>query len=234
MKILNLNLWNYNNFESRKPQIIKFIKKHDPDIIVFQEVRDDIRFNKKGNNQAKQLKKELKYPHYAFYQIADKQKGWPKKYKKYCVEGTAILSKYPFLKVERRKLKQQKEDKYPRGNLYVRIKAEKIIDVVVVHFSNTDLFSLLHLLETLKWINSKKITPIIVGDFNIRYPDWLHDLTEEGYLSSAKYKKYISYPLANYTLDYILIPKKFKFKSFSCLGKNLSDHRALVADIKIK
>ena len=55
VKVLNLNLWNYNNFEERKPKIIAFIKKHNPDIIVFQEVRDDLQFNKKGNNQAKQL-----------------------------------------------------------------------------------------------------------------------------------------------------------------------------------
>jgi endonuclease/exonuclease/phosphatase family metal-dependent hydrolase len=48
-----------------------------------------------------------------------------------------------------------------------------------------------------------------------------------------KYKRYLSYPPANYTLDYILIPKKFKFKSFDCLGENLSDHKALVAEIKI-
>ncbi len=232
MKILNLNLWNYNNFESRKPKIIEFIKKHDPDIIAFQEVMDDIRFNKKKNNQAKQLNRALNYPYYEFYQIVDKLKERPEKYKNYCMEGIAILSKYPILKVEKKRLKKQKGDRYTRGNLYVRIKAEKIVDIVVVHFSNNDLFSLLHLLETLRWIKSKKITPIIMGDFNIRHPDWLHNLTEDDYLSSIKYKKYMSYLPADYTLDYILIPKKFKFKSFDCLGKNLSDHKALIANIK--
>jgi endonuclease/exonuclease/phosphatase family metal-dependent hydrolase len=194
-------------------------------------VRDDIRFNKKKDNQAKQLNRELNYPYYEFYPVTDKQKERPKKYKNYCIEGIAILSKYFILKVEKKKLKKQDEDKYNRGNLYVQVKAEKAVDIVVVHFSNTDLFSLLHLIETLRWIKSKKITPIIVGDFNIRHPDWLHDLTENDYLSSMRYKKYFSYPPANYTLDYILIPKKLKFKSFDCLGENLSDHKALIANI---
>src|SRR3989344_9682137 len=106
MKILNLNLWNYNNFDSRKSKIIKFIKKNNPDLVTLQEVRDDIKFNKKGNNQAKQLNRELNYPYYEFYPVTDKRKERPKKYKNYCIEGIAILSKFPILKVERKKLKK--------------------------------------------------------------------------------------------------------------------------------
>jgi len=234
VKILNPNLFNYNNFEKRKPKIIKFIKKHDPDIIVLQEVRDTIEFNEKGNNQAKQLNKELQYPHLIFYPITDKRKERPEKYKKFCIEGTAVLSKFEILKVEKRKLKKQKEDRYTCGNLHLKIKAERIIDLIAVHFSNTDLFSLLHLIETLKYSRKKKINSIIVGDFNIRHPEYLSDLIEGEYSSSYNYKKYLSYPPANYTLDYIVIPKKFKFKSLKCLGKNLSDHKALIAEIKLK
>jgi len=233
VKILNLNLWNYNNFEHRRPKIIKFIKKQNPDVIVLQEVRDDPQFNKKGDNQAKQLNRELGYPHLVFYPVTDKHKERPEKYKTYCMEGIAILSRFPILKIEKRKLKKHEEDIYTCGNLYVRIKAQKIFDLIAVHFSNRDLFSLLHLIETLKYIKKKKIRPMIVGDFNIRHPDYLHDLTEENYKSSMQYKRYLSYPPANYTLDYILIPKNFKFKSFHCLGNGLSDHKALVADIKL-
>ena len=101
MKILNLNIWNYNNFDIRKPKIIRFIKKQNPDIITLQEVRDDVQFNKKGDNQVKQLNRELNYPYYEFYPVSDKQKERPEKYKKYCVEGTAVLSKYPIIKVEK-------------------------------------------------------------------------------------------------------------------------------------
>lgn len=234
LKILNLNIWNYTNFQERKPKIINFIKKNNPDVIVLQEVRDDIQFNKKGDNQAKQLNKELNYPEYAFYPVADKQKERPEKYKNYCIEGTAILSKFPIVKTEKIKLKKHPEDRYSSGNLYVQIKTErKVVDILGVHFSNSDLFSLLHLIETLKWINNRKIKPIIVGDFNMWHNDWLNDLTEENYTSSMKFKEYISYPLRKWTLDYILIPKNFKFKSFECVEEELSDHRALTAEINI-
>lgn len=233
VKILNLNLWNYNHFGDRKPKILNFIRKNNPEIVAFQEVRDDTGFNKKGDNQAKQLNKELKFPYYAFYPTTNKQKERPEKYKNYCIEGTAVLSKYPILKFEGIKLKKQKEDRYNCGNLYVKIKAKKIIDLIVVHFSNSDLFSLLHLIETLKWVSGKKIKPIILGDFNMRHSEWLHDLIEGDYTSSLKYKKYLSYPPDKWTLDYILIPKKFKFKSFECSEEELSDHRALIAEISL-
>jgi endonuclease/exonuclease/phosphatase family metal-dependent hydrolase len=233
VKVLNLNLFNYNNFEKRKQKIIAFIKKHNPDIVVLQEVRDDLQFNKKGNNQAKQLNEKLDYPHIVFYPVTDKRKERPKKYKLRCIEGIAVLSKFPIIKTEKKKLQKHKDDRYYCGNLYFRVKAEKEIDFIAVHFSNSNYFSLLHLLETLRYINKRKIKPIIIGDFNFIDSYVLHDLTEKEYKSSLKFKRYISYPLAKYTLDYILIPKKYKFKTFKCGGTNLSDHKALIAEISV-
>ncbi|GAX62623.1 endonuclease/exonuclease/phosphatase [Candidatus Scalindua japonica] len=58
-KIFDLNLWNYNNFEERKSHIIEAIMQYDPDIITFQEVRDDLRFNSIGHNHARQLNTKL-------------------------------------------------------------------------------------------------------------------------------------------------------------------------------
>lgn len=234
LKILNLNLWNYNNWEERRPKIIQTIKEHNPDVIVLQEVRDDLQFNKKGNNQLEQLNKELKYPYKEFYAVTDKQKERPEKYDHYCVEGTAILSKFPLSKIEKIKLRKHPDDRYTCGNLHVQINGKKKLDLIAVHFSNSDLFSLLHLIETLSWIRKKKNTPIIVGDFNMWHTDWLNDLTDQDYISSMSYKKYVSYPQNNnWTLDYILIPKKFKFKSLECLKENISDHKALVTEVEV-
>ncbi len=233
VKVLNVNIWNYNNFEQRKPKIINFIRKHNPDIIVFQEVRDDLQFNKKGNNQAKQLNEELGYPHLVFYPVTDKMIERPEKYKLPCTEGTAILSRFPIIKKEENKLQKHKEDRYFCGNLYFRVKAEKEIDFVAVHFSPNELFSLLHLIETLKYIREKKIRPIIIGDFNIINFKVLHDLIFNEYQSSLQYKKYISYPKGKFTLDYVVIPKEYKFKTFKCEGTDISDHRALIAEIII-
>ena len=235
IKLLSLNIYNYHDWNERKPKIVDFIRKHNPDIISFQEVRDDAQFNKKGDNQAKQLNNELNYPYYSFFTTTDKKKEHPERYALDCTEGTAILSKFPILKAEKVKLKKNSEDIHNCGNLHVKIKANnKIIEVIAVHFSNKDLFSLLHLIETLKYTKEKKIKPIIMGDFNVKFPDWLHDLTEDSFKSSFKYKKYISLPSENITLDYIIIPKKFNFKSVKCEGEGISDHKALIAEIEIK
>jgi endonuclease/exonuclease/phosphatase family metal-dependent hydrolase len=233
VKILNLNIWNYTNFEERKPKIIKFIKKHDPDIVVLQEVRDDAKFNKKGDHQAKQLNAELNFPYTSYYSVTDKRKERPEKYDQFCIEGSAVLSKFKILNVEKKKLAKHPEDRYTCGNLHLRVKAEKVLDLIVVHFSNRDLFSLLHLIETMKYTREKKIRPIIVGDFNIKHPEYLSQMIYGDYTSSYDYKKYLSYPPANYTLDYVVIPKEFKFKSLKCLGKGLSDHMALLAEVKL-
>ncbi|MDP7521004.1 MAG: endonuclease/exonuclease/phosphatase family protein [Candidatus Pacearchaeota archaeon] len=235
IKILNLNIWNYTNWDKRKPKIAKFIKKYNPDVVFFQEIRDDTKFNKKGDNQAKQLNRELNYPSYVFYSQTDKRKERPGKYKRFCIEGTAILSKFPIIKTEKEMLTKHKNDKYNCGNLFARLRVKnKFVDIINVHFSNSEYFSLLHLLETLKQVEKKKIKPIIAGDFNMHEYKVLHDLTKEDYESSMNYKKYMSYPLRKWTLDYILIPKKYKFKSFECAGKDISDHKSLIAEVEIK
>ena len=235
IKILNLNIYNYNTWKERKSKIVKFIQKHNPDLVVLQEIRDDVRFNKKGDNQAKQLNRELNYPYYSFYSITDKRKERPEQYNKYCREGIAILSKFPIVKIKKRMLKKHHADRYSCGNLYIQLKVRnKKVDLLGVHFSNSELTSLLHLIETLKYLKKDKINPIIVGDFNMFDFRLLRDLTEENWFSSRDYKKYTSYPPRRWTLDYILIPKKYKFNSFECSGKGLSDHRALIAEVNLK
>lgn len=232
IRILSLNLWNYNHWNKRKPNIVRFINKENPDIIFFQEVRDDTEFNKKGNNQAKQLNKMLGYPSYAFYSVTNKRKENPEKYKHYCREGIAILSKFPIIKTERTELKKHPDDRHICGNLHVRMNVGKIIDLICVHFSNNDLFSKLHLIETMKQIRKKNIHPILAGDFNMWRTDWLTKLTGTKYTNSFLYKKYISYPARKWALDYVVIPKEYRFTSFKCAG-SLSDHKALVAEIQI-
>jgi len=234
VKILSFNLWNYENYNERKPKIIGFIKKQDPDLVVFQEIRDDALYNKKGENQLKNLNRELGYPHELFYPVTDKRKERPEKYRCRCIEGTGVLSKYPLKKIETKKLEKQPEDRYTCGNIHVRVQiGKKAVDLVAVHFSNSDLYSLLHLIETMSWVRKKKITPIIAGDFNMRHPKWLGEITGEEYKNSYQYKKYISYPRAKFTLDYIVIPKKYFFKKVECKHLNLSDHKPLLAEVKL-
>lgn len=231
MKILNLNLWNYNDFDERKSKIIKFIQKHNPDIVTFQEVRDDLRFNTKGNNQAKQLNKILGFKHFIFRKTMDVNKVNNTPNNPNCFEGVAILSNIPILKIKKKKLIQHHDDKFTRGILSVKIKNSKLKDIFVVHYSPNDLFSKLHLQETLDYAKKLNINPLIIGDFNVRYPKIIYDLIDKNYACSRQIKRYVSYPPARYTLDYFLIPKKIKLKSFDCLGSNISDHKALLLEI---
>lgn len=233
MKVLNLNMWNYNEFARRKPKIVSFIRKHNPDIVVLQEVRDDLQFNRIGDNQAKQVNEELGYPHLVFYPVTDKRKERPNVYRMQCTEGTAILSRYPILKTEKRMLQKHKNDRYSCGNLYFMVEAEKQIEFIAVHFSPNELYSLLHLIETMKYAKRKMITPIIIGDFNIMNVNVLHDAIYGEYRSSMQEKKYISYPKGGITLDYVLIPKEYRFRTFKCEGTDLSDHKALIAEIDV-
>ncbi len=231
MKILNLNLWNYNNFEKRKPLIVKFLQEQDPEIITFQEVRDDRKYNSKNNNQGQQINKLLKYPSLKFIKTMDVNKVNKKKGEPPCFEGVATLSKYPFTKSKRFKLKQHHDDKFTRAILWTKLKN---IDIFNVHYSPNDLFSRLHLEETFSIAEDLNIHPVIIGDFNIRYPNIVEEAIHKygnNYISSRTIKNYISYPLEEYTLDYILIPKHIRINSFSCVGNNLSDHKALILDI---
>ncbi len=231
IKIFDLNLWNYNNFVERKPRIVEAIKKYDPDIIALQEVRDDLRFNSNGYNQARQLNIMLGYQYLTFMKTMDVNKVNNRLKNPACIEGLAILSKYPIVKVIRKKLVQHENDKYTRGILYARIKAQKNIDVCVVHFSPHRLFSKLHLEETIKYFKQQKLTPIILGDFNIDNQDYISNLVAKDYEISTDFNPCITLPETKRTIDGILLPKEYTFKSFNCAGTDLSDHRALIAEV---
>lgn len=229
--IFDLNLWNYNNFEERKPRIIESIRKFDPDIITFQEVRDDLRFNSRGYNQARQLNTKLHYKYFAFMKTMDVNKVNGRLENPDCIEGLAILSKFPIEKLIRKKLVKHERDKYTRGILCARIKAQRYVDVCVVHFSPDKLFSRLHLEETIKFFSDSERKPIILGDFNIDDHEIVSKAASDEYKISTDLNPCITLPDTKRTIDGILIPKGYEFKSFQCAGTNLSDHRALVADI---
>ena len=238
--IMNLNIWNYNKFDIRKKLIVNFIKKHNPDIINFQEIRDDSRRDRKGDNQLKQLNRLLKYPYMKFFETMDvnvvNKKLNDSKYdasNPRVKEGVAILSKFKILKSKGFKLAQHQKDAYTRGILWAKIKAEQNIDVIVVHYSANDLFSKLHLKETLDFAQANSIYPIIIGDFNIRKIKIAHQLASKNFIVSRDKFEYYSFPNKKETLDYILIPKNYLFKKFQAIGHKISDHKALLADIQI-
>jgi len=240
LKLLSINLWNYNHFEDRFQKIISFIKETKPDVIALQEVRDDSRRNHVGNNQLLQLNKKIGYAYHEYFEYMDVNRVNKSLNNIYydttnprVMEGLGLLSIYPIVKTYSRHLKKHKLDKYPRGILCARIKSEKTFDIFVVHYSADDLFSKLHLEETLEYARKKFIKPIIVGDFNMRKTEIAHEVASQDYVVSRDRFKYYSYPSKKETLDYILIPKEMSFKSFKCVRTAISDHSVLLAEIVI-
>ncbi|MBI2146795.1 endonuclease/exonuclease/phosphatase family protein [Candidatus Woesearchaeota archaeon] len=231
IKIMTLNIHNYHNFTLRRPRIIALFKKYNPDIIALQEIRDDGAKNKPGMDQAKQLNEKLNFKYFRFLRVNNRNKAKGLVNLPPCYEGMAILSKFPFSSREIT-LKKHKDDTYCRKILIANINTGvQIIPVWVVHFSNNDLFARLHSEETL---NHAQLTqPIILGDFNIKYPSDIKKLAEKNNYISSSYYKYVSFPEDNCSYDYIFIPARYSFLRFKCIPQKVSDHKALFAEINL-
>jgi endonuclease/exonuclease/phosphatase family metal-dependent hydrolase len=234
LKLFDLNIALYNDWEERKPRILELIREQKPDIVTLQEVMDDAKYNRYGDNQAKELAKELGFKHCAFYLSGNLQKESSQWFgDRRCRAGEAILSRYPLRNVAKKRLKRQPTDKHYRGIVYAEVKVAGVWrSVIVVHFSNDNILSLLHMKEVLAYAKKKNIYPVIVGDFNIKNTNDILALTPKDFTLSYAIKKYVSYPSKGETLDYIMLPKGLGFRSLECLGNNLSDHKALVACIE--
>jgi endonuclease/exonuclease/phosphatase family metal-dependent hydrolase len=87
IKILTWNIWNYNEWEARKPYLGKCIEDIDADIIALQEVRYNYL---QGPNQAEELAANLEGYSMVVQPAAVETHHW---------EGLAILSKYPITQV---------------------------------------------------------------------------------------------------------------------------------------
>jgi endonuclease/exonuclease/phosphatase family metal-dependent hydrolase len=231
LKLLDLNIALYNDWDTRMPRIVDFIKEQKPDIVTLEEVMDDAKYNKHGDNQAKQIAKTTGLSHCAFYLSGNLQKESPQWVGgRRARAGNAILSKYALTNIVKRRLKCHQDDRHYRGIVKARVMCKPPIDLIVVHFSNNDVFSRLHMEEVLEYIKGANIKPVIVGDFNM-YPKNILQMVPKDYTLSYALKKYVSFPPEGNTFDYIILPKGLEFKSLECIDKDLSDHSALVAEI---
>lgn len=237
IKILTLNIWRYyGNWEERKKKIVSYIRKENPDVIFLQECFDDGRYNFFGDNQGNQLNLALNYK-YLNYSIAEMLRTESKKILKTSVfDGLACLSSMPIVEVKNFRLKQAEEDEHFRIIQKIVVQNDGLpISFYHVHFSNRDNLARMHLKETLDLAAKELLRPIIVGDFNMRMVQDLIDIAESAYEISWLEKKYFSYPLKNETLDYVLLPKgKYRFINIVCDEDELSDHRPLLAMIKLE
>lgn len=239
LKIITLNVWRYYEWKKRKQEVINFLKKEDADIILFQEAASSEK--SKWKNQIEEINEKLNYKFLAFEKLM-KMKRWHEKpidYEMYY--GFGILSRYNIKKTELIKLKHINKDK-DFGFMYVNIEINgKKINILNVHFENTDEGSKRHLSETLKWCDKNKIFPIIAGDFNMKEIKILKKIAEKKYEISYFIKPYFSFMPTKFsnnkepiTLDYIIVNRnKFKIETIECVKDSPSDHNPIIAEIQI-
>ncbi|MEK6917775.1 MAG: endonuclease/exonuclease/phosphatase family protein [Nanoarchaeota archaeon] len=241
LKILTLNIWRYYDWEKRKKKVINFLKEQNADIVFIQEAAFDERLKEKYENQVDEINKELNYGSFNFLKMRRMTKWHEKPIDWEMWYGLGILSKFPIKKSELVILPHVKKDK---NSGFLHTKAEIShgdLDLINVHFENTDEGSKEHLKYVLEWCKKRNIKPIIAGDFNMRKTGTLIELSDKEYGISYKLKPYFSFMPTDFsnnkepiTLDYILAHKeKFKVLDVKCTQNNISDHNPVIAFLEL-
>lgn len=234
LKILSLNLFRYyQDWEKRRVKIIEYIKEIGPDIVVLQECFDDSRHNELGNNQARQLNKDLKYRNCIYSKTEKLKSEAGKEVHAEVYDGLGFLTNFSIISKKDISLPRAEGDKHTRiiQSITLEKGGEKFV-LYHTHFSNRDFWAKPQLEETMRQAEKELITPIILGDLNIKSSGDLLDTARKGYVNSWHEKKYLSFPKDNETYDYILLPRgKWKFEKIVCEKGDLSDHKALSVEI---
>lgn len=231
IKLLTLNLWGYNDWNSRLKNITHFINQTDADVVALQEVQQDSSFSKIP--QSESLAKQSKYKYGVFVPTCKK----PSLSKRgvFADHGLAILSKFEIKNVHLLLLEKQIPEHEQCGALYVQIKFG-IHEVAIcnVHFHNTDTTSILHLKEVQNYFDQRQLKPIIIGDFNIYNLNKYRNLLLN-YDLSTDYVDYTSFIKDGGTLDYVTVPsEEYSISGVGTSKSYVSDHKAVWARLSIK
>lgn len=228
MRITTLNLHEFNDWEARQPAIIEYLQSTSADIILFQEVVYLPTIS--PYNQVQLLNQALKYPS---IQSAVTRLQPSSKYETYR-EGLAAISKYPVVQSDTIILKQTQGDEHNRIVQLLDVEIDgRIVKIANIHFSlsGTVDYATPHFKETLEILVSRGEERIIAGDFNLSNLEEMSVLWEPNYRCSTE-QDYISYPSMNKRIDYFLIPKSYSFETISTSEAEISDHRAVTAEIR--
>lgn len=230
VKLTTLNLQGFVNWETRKPHILAYLQRTQPDIILFQEVVFLPEIS--SFNQVQLLNQTLDYA-FEYSSVTRLQVG--EEYPTYR-EGLAFLSAYPATKTDTIVLKQAPGDEHNRIVQLIDLFVDgRIIKLANVHFSLTDTtdFATAHLQETLQILAARGEERIIAGDFNLSNLESTAELWQDHYRASSEYA-YTSFPRDNKRIDYILIPKSHHFNILTTSADDLSDHLAITAEISVR
>jgi endonuclease/exonuclease/phosphatase family metal-dependent hydrolase len=227
MKVTSLNLAGYKNWADREASIVSYLETTDSDVVFLQEVKFNIEYSPYTQSRYLNSLLSTPYPHSQASVSRIFESGGSESR-----EGLAVLSKYPINDSEILVLKKRADDKHTRIIQKVSLLIDgQRINFTNVHFSNND-YSDEQLEETLKITKSRNETSVILGDFNIFDIKAVGNLYSSDYRVSTDSYRYVSFPSENVTLDYVLVPHDYEFKSLS-IGENLSDHNALTFELSV-
>ena len=157
IKVLTINIWRYYEWEKRQEKVINFLKEQDADIVFFQEAAYDERLKDKWQNQIEEINEQIKYSYSSFGKLMEMEKWHDKPIDWIMHYGFGILSKYPIKNSDIIILPPIKKDK-KFGFMHVVVETPKgDIDLINVHFENTNQGSKEHLKQTLEWCKKRKI-----------------------------------------------------------------------------
>ena len=228
LTILTLNLAGYKDWAVRKPEIVKALNQVNANIVLLQEVRYDPSIS--PLTQANYINSLLDTP-YA-HSVSDVSRFYTPSVGEPYREGLATLSRFPLHNPETLALTKAPDDKHTRIIQNVDVDMDgTILGLTNVHFSNNQ-YSASQLEEALSILSNRDKVSIIAGDFNILDINTQRAGFDDKYSVSTDTTSYISFPIENATLDYILLPKAFHFVSIKTL-EGISDHAGVLAVIDV-
>ena len=226
MRITSLNLRGFFDWEQRSARVVDFLRRTDPDVILFQEVvylPDESPFS-----PVALLNRSLGYPyaHSAITRLQDSPT-----YGVYR-EGLAVLSRLPVPATESLALRHEDHDPHRRIVQLIDVQDGPVTHRLAdVHLSVRDDFALHHLQELLGILAARGEQRIIGGDFNVNHLERHRSLWHDDYVLTSEIEQYVSYPHSQQANDYFLVPRSYAITDMRLSSGDLSDHRALTVDL---
>ena len=226
MRITSLNLRGFFDWQAREPRIVEFLRRMDPDVVLFQEVvflPDESPFT-----PAELLNRELAYP--VSHGSVTRLQSSPV-YGVYR-EGLAMVSRGTVPTSSALVLRREDDDPHQRIVQLVDVELGGVVHKLAnVHLSVRDDLAVHHLEEVLGILEARGETRIIGGDFNVNHLERRASLWHDQYVLTSELGPYVSYPHSGQANDYFLVPRTYAIDELRLSDANLSDHRALTIDL---
>ncbi|MDQ1512587.1 MAG: hypothetical protein QOC59_429 [Microbacteriaceae bacterium] len=228
MRITSLNLRGFFEWEERSQRIVAYLKRMDPDVLLFQEVVYLPAVS--AFSPVELLNRDLGYP-FRHESITRLQRGrTAQDYR----EGLAILSRWPVPASEAVVLHHEDNDPHQRIVQFVDVEQDgRVWPLANVHLSVRDDFALGHLEEVLEIVAGKEERRILGGDFNVDHLERHAHLWRGRAVLTSEVEQYVSRPASHENDDYFLVPTDYEIRSLQLSGDELSDHRALTVDLRL-